>query len=243
MFYNGRVDRPNEVDIRIFPKYDEPEVLKVGNPSLRPQFTNTFELGYKTSWAAGSLYTAAYHKTTDATITRIATIVPGNTLIYNIFQNAGRSYNYGLEMNFDQKATPWFSFNINAALYKNTLNAFTIENRYPVPTVFTAARQSLTSGNVKLNGRFKLPAQTEIQFSTVYLAPDLIPQGRIASRFSTDLGIRRHIQKGKGEIFMNGTDILNTLRIKRSVTGNGFILNSTDYYETQVFRIGYSYKF
>ena len=46
-FYNRRVDRPNEVDIRIFPKYDEPELLKVGNPTLRPQFTNSFELGYK----------------------------------------------------------------------------------------------------------------------------------------------------------------------------------------------------
>jgi hypothetical protein len=33
-FYNRRVDRPNEVDIRIFPKYDEPELLKVGNPAL-----------------------------------------------------------------------------------------------------------------------------------------------------------------------------------------------------------------
>ncbi|HEY0060259.1 MAG TPA: outer membrane beta-barrel protein, partial [Flavisolibacter sp.] len=41
IFYNQRVDRPNEVDIRIFPKYDEPELLKVGNPALRPQFTHT----------------------------------------------------------------------------------------------------------------------------------------------------------------------------------------------------------
>ncbi|WP_147206431.1 outer membrane beta-barrel family protein, partial [Segetibacter aerophilus] len=47
LFYNRRVDRPNEVDIRIFPKYDEPELLKVGNPALRPQFTNSLEFGYK----------------------------------------------------------------------------------------------------------------------------------------------------------------------------------------------------
>jgi hypothetical protein len=40
-----RVDRPNEVDIRIFPKYDDAEIIKVGNPALRPQFTNSVELG------------------------------------------------------------------------------------------------------------------------------------------------------------------------------------------------------
>jgi outer membrane receptor protein involved in Fe transport len=49
-FYNRRVDRPNEVDIRIFPKYDDAEIIKVGNPALRPQFTNSIEVGYKTSW-------------------------------------------------------------------------------------------------------------------------------------------------------------------------------------------------
>jgi hypothetical protein len=36
LFFNRRVDRPNEVDIRIFPKYDEPELIKVGNPALQP---------------------------------------------------------------------------------------------------------------------------------------------------------------------------------------------------------------
>jgi hypothetical protein len=38
VFYNRRVDRPNEVDIRIS-KYDDAEIIKVGNPALRPQFT------------------------------------------------------------------------------------------------------------------------------------------------------------------------------------------------------------
>ena len=35
-FYNRRVDRPKEVDIRIFPKYDDAEIIKVGNPALKP---------------------------------------------------------------------------------------------------------------------------------------------------------------------------------------------------------------
>ena len=38
--YNRRIDRPGEPELRIFPKYDDPELLKVGNPYLRPQFTN-----------------------------------------------------------------------------------------------------------------------------------------------------------------------------------------------------------
>ncbi|HQS36566.1 MAG TPA: outer membrane beta-barrel protein [Sediminibacterium sp.] len=57
------------------------------------------------------------------------------------------------------------------------------------------------------------------------------------------MGIKKQIQKSKGELFFIASDIFNTLRIKKEINGNGFKLNSPDYYETQVFRLGYSYKF
>ncbi|WP_316796129.1 outer membrane beta-barrel family protein [Pedobacter agri] len=243
VFYNKRVDRPNEVDIRIFPKYDEPELLKVGNPTLRPQFTNTIELGYRLNWKNGNVNASLYHKIIDATITRIATQVAGSTILYNIFQNAGKSYQTGSEIAIQQELAPWFSFNASAAIYQNKINAFSITNKYPVPTIYTMAEESITSGNFKLNNMFKLKGQMQIQLSGVYLAKDIIPQGTIGSRFSVDMGIKKQLQKGKGELFLNGTDILGTLNTKRSISGNGFTNISTDYLETQVFRLGYSYKF
>ena len=56
--YNRRIDRPGEPELRIFPKYDDPELLKVGNPFLRPQLTNVFELGLGRSWDGGSITTS-----------------------------------------------------------------------------------------------------------------------------------------------------------------------------------------
>jgi outer membrane receptor protein involved in Fe transport len=242
-FYTRRVDRPNEVDIRIFPKYDDAEIIKVGNPALRPQFTSSYELGYKTAWNGGYFYSAAYHKEMRATITRIASIVPGSTLIYNIFQNAGRSRNTGVELMLSQNLEKWATFNLNLNGYRNTIDAFTVINRYPVINTFYADQQQLFSGNVKVNGLFHLPRQLDAQFTAIYLAPDLVPQGRIDSRFSIDLGLKKIVQKGKGEWFLNATDVANTLRIRREVQGEGFRYVSTDYYETQVVRLGYGYKF
>lgn len=242
LFYNRRVDRPNEVDIRIFPKYDDAEIIKVGNPALRPQFTNTAELGYKTSWNKGYLFAAAYHKWMDATIVRIGSIVPGSTLIYNIFQNAGKSYNTGFELMVSQNVSEWGTFNLNLNGYQNIIDAFTVVNKYPSENIFSAAREDIFSGNIKLNSSFHLPHRVEAQLTAIYQAPDLVPQGKIFSRFSIDLGVKKSIQQGKGELFANATDVANTLRIKRAVKGNGFSYNSTDYYETQVVRVGYSYK-
>lgn len=242
-FYNRRVDRPNEVDIRIFPKYDDAEIIKVGNPGLRPQFTTSYELGYKSAWTAGYFYSALYHKEAQATITRIGSIVPGSTLIYNIFQNAGNSRTTGVEVVVSQKVADGVSLNLNLNGYQNTIDAFTVVNQYPVQNTFTADRQDLFSGNVKLNGLFQLPGKVEGQLTAIYLAPDLVPQGRIASRFSVDVGFKKPVQNGRGEFVLNATDVANTLRIKRNVQGNGFRYVSTDYYETQVVRLGYAYKF
>ena len=242
-FYNRRVDRPNEVDIRIFPKYDDAEIIKVGNPALRPQFTNSFELGFKTSWNKGYLYSAAYHRFADGTITRISSIAPNSNLIYAIFQNAGRSYNTGLEIVLTQEVAKWYSFNLNLNGYHNQINAFSVENKYPVPNTFSADKQEIISGNIKLNNTFHLPKNFDAQLTAIYLAPDIIPQGKIAQRFSLDFGIKKSLQKGKGELFLNATDILNTMIIKKEIHGQDFKYISTDYYETQVIRLGYNYKF
>ncbi|MEO5946901.1 MAG: outer membrane beta-barrel family protein [Chitinophagaceae bacterium] len=243
LFYNRRVDRPNEVDIRIFPKYDDAEIIKVGNPGLRPQFTNSVELGYKTNLTKGYYYAALYLRSTNGTITRIATQVPPSTLIYTVFQNAGHSSNTGIEMVFQQNFSKAFSFNSNVNIYRNIINGFTVENKYPVPSTYTADKEGITSGNVKLNVIFHLLKKTDVQLTAIYLAPDIIPQGKIDTRFSVDMGLKKQIQKDKGELFFNASDIFNTLRTRKTLTGNGFTLASTDYYETQVFRLGYGYKF
>jgi len=243
LFYNRRVDRPNEVDIRIFPKYDDAEIIKVGNPALRPQFTNSLELGYKTSWSRGYFYSAAYHRFADGTITRISSIAPNSNLIYAIFQNAGKSYNTGLELVFTQEISKWYSFNLNLNGYHNQINAFSVENKYPVSNIFSADKQEIISGNIKLNSTFHLPKNFDAQLTVIYLAPDIIPQGKIEQRFSIDLGVKKSLQNGKGELFLNVTDILNTMIIKKEIQGQGFRYISTDYYETQVIRFGYNYKF
>ena len=56
-----------------------------------------------------------------------------------------------------------------------------------------------------------MPKSFEAQITAIYLAPDIIPQGKIAARYSLDFGIKKAVQKGKGELFLNVTDILNTL--------------------------------
>lgn len=242
VFFNRRVDRPDEVDIRIFPKYDDAEIIKVGNPALRPQFTNSVEVGYKTSWSTGSVYVAAYHRFADGTITRIASTLPGSYLIYATTQNAGKSYNTGVEFTYNQDIAKWYSSNLTANVYRNQINAFTVENKYPEPHIFSAALQKVFSGNIKWNNIVRLKQGLEVQVNVLYLAKDILPQGEIEPRYALNMGIKKSIQKGNGELFFNATDLFNTYVIKKEIQGTDFRYTSEDYFETQVIRVGYSYK-
>jgi outer membrane receptor protein involved in Fe transport len=191
----------------------------------------------------GYFYAAAYLKMAEATITRISSTITGSTLIYSIMQNAGKSNMWGIELTYSQEITKWFNYNFNINAYQNSIDAFTVYNKYPAENTFTAASQQVFSGNGKWNGNFHLPKKTDLQVSAVYLAPDIIPQGKIGSRFSLNIGLKKTIQKGKSELFLNASDLLNTMITKIEIQGIGFKYTLKDYNETQVIRVGYNYKF
>jgi hypothetical protein len=118
-----------------------------------------------------------------------------------------------------------------------------VENLYPVVHSFSAGQQEVFSGTVKMNNTFHLPQRLDVQLTGIYLAPDIVPQGRVFARFSLDLGVKKAIQKGKGEVFVNATDFLNTMVVRKEVVGDEFRYVSGEYGETQVVRVGYGFKF
>ncbi|MCH7414938.1 TonB-dependent receptor [Belliella sp. R4-6] len=243
VFYNRRVDRPEEKNLRAFPTYADPEILSIGNPTLVPQFTQSVEVGYKQSYDLGYFYGAVYHRASTNILTRITTEIPGSNRLVTIDQNADRGWNSGVELVLSQKIGEKFTLNANTNVYQNRIGAFSLENAYPTDITFSRNEESAITGNVKINGLFKLANSLNIQLSAIYLAPDIVPQGKILARYHVDGGVNKKIQDGNGELFFNASDIFNTLIIRYRLEGNNFTLRSNDYFETQVFRFGYSYRF
>lgn len=243
VFYNRRVDRPEEKDLRTFPTYASPEILSMGNPNLQPQFTQSVELGYRQSWNGGYLYSAAYHRMSTDILTQIITEVPTTNLLAEVNQNADKGQNTGIELVLNQQLGSNLRLNANGNIYRNSIGEFTIVNAYPNNISYIGQKQSIITGNTKLNLITEILKETELQITGIYLARDIIPQGKILARYSVDAGLTRKIQKGKGELFINASDIFNTLVMRREIEGTSFRLVSDDYYETQVVRVGYQYRF
>lgn len=245
LFYNRRVDRPGEFDVRPFPKYDDPEVLKTGNPALRPQFTQNFEAAYKRFWKQGSLYGSAFYRRIDGIISRIFTqdAQAVEAIINTITQNLGKGTNLGLEFVLDQKLTKNWTMNASLNGYRNHINAFSGTQRYPYVQAFQFEESSTFTWNFKVNSNAKFGNGWDFQLSSQYYAPDIIPQGRIKDRYSLDFGLRKKVWKNKAEVWMSATDILNTFQIEREITGPNVSLTAYNYYETQVVSLGTKFKF
>jgi outer membrane receptor protein involved in Fe transport len=245
-FYNRRVDRPGEPELRIFPKYDDPELMKVGNPYLRPQFSQTFELAYKRLWGTGSVFLSAYHRIIDDAFQRVYSIDESNsdyTIINKIYQNTGSATNTGIELIFSQQILKAWKLSGSFNGYNNEIDAYSGTMYFPYERPFSIDASSDKTWDMKVNNQIILPKGLEIQLTGVYYAEKDIPQGKQFSRSSIDLGIKKEIMEGKGEIIFSFSDIFNDFGIRQEYTGDGFTALYENYYETQVARLGFKYKF
>jgi len=245
-FFNKRVDRPGEPELRVFPKYDDPELLKVGNPYLRPQFTTTFELAYKLRWESGSISMAGYYKTINDPYTRIYGIDTTNTdydVVNKIYSNVGSATNRGVEIILNQTIAKFWKLTGSVNWYSNTIDPYTGTLLFPYQRPFTIEKTTDNSADIKLNNQFTFWENFQIQLTALYYTPKNIPQGKQMERSSIDLGVKTKVLKDKGEITCSFSDIFNNFGIRQDISGEGFTAVYENYYETQILTVGFKYKF
>ncbi len=118
--YSRRIDRPNER--QLLPYFDVSDSLNIqsGNPRLKPQYIDSYELGYSTLIGMSSYSTTFFFKQTDGMISSVVNLQPNGSII-STFENIARGRNYGVELMTTQPVTDWFRFNWSLSYYRNTV--------------------------------------------------------------------------------------------------------------------------
>ena len=244
--YNRRIDRPGEPELRIFPKYDDPELLKVGNPFLRPQLTNAMEIGFGHSWEGGSASTALYYRNIADSFFRIFAIDDSNPnydVVNRVYENAGNSTQTGVELLLEQDISdPWqLSGSVN--WFRNEIDAFETTLLFPRRRPFSLAASNDDTWDVTLNNRVQLPGALELQLSYIYYGARNVPQGRERARSSVDVAMERSLMNDRAELLFTLTDIFNDFAIEHEVDGQGFTALYQNFLETQVATLGLRVRF
>lgn len=244
--YNRRIDRPGEPELRIFPKYDDPELLKVGNPFLRPQLTNVYELGFGRSWDGGSVTTSLYRRDISDAFLRIFAVDssdPDYDIVNKIYENAGNSHETGVEVLVQQQvARPWWiSGSVN--WFTNEVDALETLLYFPTQRPFSLASSSQDTWDLTLNNRLRVAGDGEVQVSYIRYGRRNVPQGFERARSSVDVSGKWPLADQRAELVLTFTDLFNDFGIQREVEGDGFTALYENWLETQVATVGVRWRF
>jgi outer membrane receptor protein involved in Fe transport len=178
--YTRRIDRPNFFQLFPFTDYSDSLNLSRGNPNLKPQFTNSFEVAYQKTYAGNNTFLAsAYYKYTTDLITRyqFTDINPINdsTVIIGTFINAKSSFVGGLELISRNTITKWWDVTTSVNVFTSKINVIDT-GKFAIPTV-----GETWSWFGKINNTFKLPKNFTLQLTGDYTSKTVLPPGGSAS--------------------------------------------------------------
>ncbi|HTN08873.1 TonB-dependent receptor domain-containing protein [Agriterribacter sp.] len=260
--YSRRINRPNFW--QQIPYYDVSDLLNisVGNPGLKPEFTNSFELNYSKSLGGGhSLLTSVYFKQTNNLITRYQSRqydvpLPDGKLdsaMVVSYINANSSRSYGLELTSKNPLAKWADVTTNLNFYNARIDNSGLDKALGVNDRWAFFG--------KMNFNFKLPANFTIQLSGDYQSRTLVPQGGggrggffggsngaaqgyINPNYGVDIALRKEFMKDKkAAITLSANDIFKT-RIYDSHSENSvFIQDMWRKRDGRIFRLNFSYRF
>jgi hypothetical protein len=244
--YNRRVDRPGEPELRIFPKYDDPEILKVGNPFLRPQFTNVYETGFSRSWLGGSGSATVYRRDVSDAFLRIFAIDDSNPdydIVNRIFENAGNFRQTGIQVTASQDIVRSWRLTGSVNWFHNDIDPLETTLFFPTRRQFALPGSTDHTWDMTINNRLLLPRAVELQANYIRYASRNVPQGRERARSSADFSANKALMNERAELVFTFTDVFNDFALQHEIQGRGFNALYQNFLETQVATFGLRYRF
>ncbi|HEY5370332.1 MAG TPA: outer membrane beta-barrel protein [Hanamia sp.] len=254
--YARKIRRPDFWQLNPFFDINDPLNIQVGNPRLKPEFTNSLEFNYSKNFKNNSNFLGTiYYRNTLGDITRYSDTISADqyqhlqnagvdpNAIVNTFINANNMNQAGVELTLQQKLAKDFTISPSVNLGYRRVNA-------------GADSMNLSNEGFNWSGKFnvdyKINTKNELsvfnklafQFRAAYHSPRVIPQGKRLERFEADFAMRKDLFKGnKGTITFSVNDIFNS-------QGYGVIYDTKTFYQeaysrwsVRNFRLTFSYKF
>lgn len=232
--YSRRINRPRSWTLNPFPIYSDPLNLRRGNPSLQPEYINSYELGYQKKWSKITLTNSIYYRHTIDKIQRIRQFFPDGVSI-NGFANIAESHDLGLEVIAAYSPFSWWKNTVSFNGYQTRLNA-NVDGVQLSNNGF--------SWNLKVNSTFNLfKGTTSIQVNAQYIAPTFTVQGYYQRYPGIDIGVNRHFLNKKLSVGLRFSDIMDDQGFYLLVSDGVFTQESMYKWETRRIFLSASYKF
>ena len=230
--YSRRIDRPSYQDLNPFEfKLDELTYQK-GNPMLRPQFTNSFELS--PTFRGQPALTLGYSHTKDLFTQVLDTTNVRATFITN--ENLADQRNYTLTVNVPTPIAKWWEGFVSLTGFYSDFSA-KFRDGY-------IAEQQYTAFNMYAEQTLRLPKGFSVQLSGWYNSRAFWGTLRSTPQGAMDFGIQKKVLDDKGEVRLRFGDILNTAGWGgENLFTPGLKMKAHGNWESRTLTLNFSYRF
>jgi outer membrane receptor protein involved in Fe transport len=231
--YSRRISRPGLGQLSPFTDITDSLNQRSGNPELKPELINSWELTYNHSLKKGSVSLAAFYRLRNNAILPY-TVLDENGVAFTQPQNFGQAMTYGTEAIASYNPFTFYSFNFSISAFK-----VIIEDTGAT----TEVSKDLVSWYTKLVNNFSIGKNGKLQVIGNYTAPTAIPQGESVAVYFVDMGYQHRIMKGKGKLGIVFTDIFDTQKSGTITSDDNFQFSRIFKLDTRAIMVTFGYTF
>ncbi len=229
--YSRRIQRPRYLELNPFYEYIDTYNVTVGNPNLKPQYANAFNVAWiyknKTSLSLYSnvasdviYYKVDYNPTTGITV--------------NSKDNIANSTNIGLSFSTSISVKKWWNISLNAdASY----------NRMTSKITNYAFDDTGASWSINTENEFSLPKKWKLYISGYYDNGGTYGNWKNKSSYDVSLRIRKTFLDNKWKLQLKGDNLLKKNLFSSVITQGNVTTNWTNKWETRRVTLSATYSF
>jgi outer membrane receptor protein involved in Fe transport len=240
--YNKRIQRPSLTYLNPFINKANPDNQTEGKPDLKPEISQTVELGYNTFVGASVINVSVYYKYTNDLIEGIARTINDPELNRDVtrttFQNIGKNNSVGAS--FFGSVTPWKPLTI-----RGSINGYTYS---PTANAAQADQQSSTGTYFQYNAFLSASATIKggwtTEFFGVFNSPRRSIQGTNPAFNLFGFGVKKEIIAKKFTLGLNAlSPFQKYLKLDQEINTAGLVQTQKIRYPLQSFGISFTYNF
>ena len=231
--YARRIKRPRGWELQPFETWIDAYNVRTGNPALKPEYIDSYEMGYQNNVGRTLFSLEGYYKVTHNKIERVSSVYDVNIILQSV-ENVGTDYAYGAEAMLNWNLFKWFNLNLTGDVYQYRIEGTLYGDEF--------SRESF-NWNTRVNSTFMIGQSTRLMINGIYYSPSVSSQGRRDGFYTTNAAIRQDVWNKNLTVTLQLRDIMGNARHEFTSEGSDFYSYTEFSRKSPVVMLALTYNF
>ena len=210
--YTRRINRPRGWQLEPFETWMDAYNVRRGNPAIKPEYIDSYELGYQTNIGKTLFSTEVYYRITNDKVEHLHGVY-GDNISLHTYDNVGKDYALGSEFLFNFDVIKAWSVNLTGNLYYYLIEGTLEDGPYSNDSF---------NWRTRLSNNIKISKSTQVQIDGRYNSASVSSQGKEEANYSVNVALKQEFFNRLMTVTLQVRDIFATSNHERTSEGRNF---------------------